>query len=736
MSDWRIGTVSQSQAEATPFASAGLCNLTRNLVANSLSSVTFEVQTEFPLTADLDFAYGSSYIIWKDTARWFYGRVTTIPRQGEPRSEIATITLADPWWYFQTAYMQSWLIYDVDGEVLVNTNKTRVVLFQDAVGARLTTGNQVADVIDWLIARGAPIAKGVIDAGIELPFDERCNISCGEVIDTVLRWTPDYVAWFDYTTTPYPTFNFRARANLTVVTKALTAINTLNPITPRYDLQKPGVEIAYEKTHSVDEQTFNTVELDTAGDTSAIDAVFASFDLQGSTRTYVKQKIVSEEYPASNSKTWWKKHVTWLNAIADADITIHDHAVDSDISGYHLILTDGTVQDWMTYAAIQSSIRAQADYSIRDGSGNVIEVKKNVEICATVVATDAVSNTYMRLTAFDSGESTPTGVAAALFAAWSVLHYDGSLTLIEEECAGTLVPGAVLRISGGRTEWATMDAIVQSCSENIDTGTSTIQFGPAARIEADSLVALFRAFRSRRYAWQASARASGDAKGSGEVSLSGSSKDTNQSSGGGETTKMTVTNTDGTNTHIVNLDPTVVTHADGADAAARTLQPRELLIPEMSGGSPDQLVLKRRQVMASTSYHANTVVGSLIRLSELNDVTITSIANDQVLKWSSSAGKWVNGTGGGGAGNAANPGAAVVTLGGNTEGSEAAASDTWTTGATNGLAVWKVCRVGYFHAGDKKLYAYVRLFTYDKNGQLYSVSAETRVEVDAAVAET
>jgi len=78
-----------------------------------------------------------------------------------------------------------------------------------------------------------------------------------------------------------------------------------------------------------------------------------------------------------------------------------------------------------------------------------------------------------------------------------------------------------------------------------------------------------------------------------------------------------------------------------------------------------------------------------------------------------------------------NPGAAVDTLGTNTEGNEAADATTWTYAGTNGLEEWYCSRIGYFHAGDAKLYMYLRKRTYDKNGQLYSVSAETRVEVDA-----
>ncbi len=74
--------------------------------------------------------------------------------------------------------------------------------------------------------------------------------------------------------------------------------------------------------------------------------------------------------------------------------------------------------------------------------------------------------------------------------------------------------------------------------------------------------------------------------------------------------------------------------------------------------------------------------------------------------------------------------ASVTTLGAGSEGSETAASDTWTACGSTGLDDWRVTRVVYNDAGDEKLYAMMRKYTYDKTGKLYLVSAETRVTVD------
>jgi hypothetical protein len=157
----------------------------------------------------------------------------------------------------------------------------------------------------------------------------------------------------------------------------------------------------------------------------------------------------------------------------------------------------------------------------------------------------------------------------------------------------------------------------------------------------------------------------------------------------------------------------------------------------MNGGDPeDQLVYKRRQVLCSAPYHADQLVGALIRLKELLDVEVNdeTLAEGHGIRWNAEEGRWENGQVSGGA--AEDPDTEIDTLGGDTEGSETASSDTWDVEneAAHGLALWQVCRVVYSETGDKKIYAYVRLMTFDKTGRLYSVSGETRIEVDAAVA--
>jgi hypothetical protein len=598
------------------FASLSLNTAKRHLVVFDLDRFTFRGPAALALTADLPtgFAYASTIIIrLNDGAtnpRWFYGRMGTAPRYGSGAEESVEYTLDGPWWYLQRCmYQQSWKVYSSGGGGgIVDANKARVILSQNAAGNRIDSGAQIADAIDWAISRGAPIAKGTIDAGTELPFDERVNISCAEVIQTMLRYTPDVVPWFDYTTTPYPTFHCRKRANLTAVSKAITALSALNPITPRNDLQVPGITISYEKLNAWDESTYQSIELDEAGTTSAIDSVFCAFELQGSTATFIKQDIEVGDFPKPggtydwNDKTWWKSLVPELQKIADDDLTIEEGARSGTETTLDHYLVKGTIRDWMNVTTEEQTISAKISGLLRDEFDVAVKQIFRVPVTIKLVATSATSRTYSRMSSFDSGEATPTGVATALYNAWNTLHYQGACRTVETEVSGVLVPGAKLNLTGGRTEWTTMASMIIETEEDIDTGATIARFGPPARIEADSLVALLRALRARTGPVNLLTRTTGEVGGENTVDLSGYIRVESPSGLEGEMTAALMREEDAdANLQTIHTKPALVAFADAGDKAEVAIQPREVLVPELDGSD---IVFKRRQILASASYHA------------------------------------------------------------------------------------------------------------------------------------
>lgn len=75
--------------------------------------------------------------------------------------------------------------------------------------------------------------------------------------------------------------------------------------------------------------------------------------------------------------------------------------------------------------------------------------------------------------------------------------------------------------------------------------------------------------------------------------------------------------------------------------------------------------------------------------------------------------------------------ASPTTLGAASEGSESADTTTWSVQADGTPCdIYVISRVGFYHAGDEKLYGYTRKLSIDSKGRIFAISAETRVEID------
>lgn len=682
-------TILQAGAYKT-FAALELGRLSRKLISQAIDDCTFAaVGTAFDGAAL--WSHGETVIVRKDDAQWFYGRVTSIPRIGVASGEDIEYVLAGPWWHLEKAvYQQSWQIYNGG---LGAQYKTRVILNQDADGDRITTGAQIADAVNWAISRGAPIALGTVDPDLNLPFDEQTDTTCAEVILKMLRWSPDVSCWFDYSTAPFPTFHCRKRANLSPLSYDVSAGSAVNDVfvTPRYDLLLPGVVLNFEQTSEVDDATYETLNTDTAGDTGAITTLFSTIELAGSKTTYLTQKTATVDWPEPlTDKAWWKAAVPALAQIPDDDITIHDASRTGELDR---ILTEGTVQDWMAPTAEDDVVTAKMDYTVRDAASptpNVVEVVKDKDVSVRVTSTDALTTIYRKVSSYDAGEPVPVGLAAALYAAWSQLQYDGQIVMTEEDPAGVANPGRRLNFTNGLAAWSSMNALIQQVTESVDDGKTSITYGPARHLGADDLVNLLRASRTRRPSYKYVTRTTGLSTDGSATDLSGPSPKQEPSVNAGESTSQTYRDTGGDEDTTIKVDPSLVTKDD----AAVVIQPREAYVVDPD----DPTTAKKRWILASLGYGDSTPVGG---------------------------------------GGAEDPGAAVETVGASVEGSETADTESFDVGTDNkGLALWICSRVVYNDVGDKILYGFARKLTTDKNGKIYSISAETRYTMDVLVEES
>ncbi|MDD5676579.1 MAG: hypothetical protein PHW60_01130 [Kiritimatiellae bacterium] len=602
------------------FAEWGLSNLRRSRVSQAEDTVSFTAPGLYD-AAEL-FPYGSTITLsYKNdssgaVAPWFYGRVVQVPRSGSGTEESMDYELAGPWWFLDNlVYQQIWsagmrpqpytlaedevklgeeTIGETPDEVvydLIGVYKSRVILGQDPAGDPRSSGEVITDVINYAIASGAPIQldpEDPIEPDLEIPFDEQQDITCAEAIRRMLRWSPDAVTWFDYSTTPYPTFHCARRSALESLSLALqpssgsqisnNQISNLQVI-PRSDLIVPAVVLKFEQTNTIDGTEYESIVIDKfplAATGREFAALTATLQLAGFQANYVTQKVVSTLIPLIEDSFWTAHDPTYLTTGTQVSAVIGSSIKSA--TPYDYELKEGQIQDWMTGKhAREVTYTAQVRTTTFD-TDLTTKLKEEIRsVSCTIITTDAVSNTYTQLASLVTGESIPVGLAKALYDSLHPLQYEGSVTLTEEECCSTVATalraasGFVLNLTGGLTSWETMNALIQKVDEDVDSGRTTISFGPAEQLSPQDLVERLRANRGRGVAFSFIKRTTGESSsGSATVALSGPTPLLNTAGASGQTKLLVVTN----NTQKITLDP--------AQIAALTSAVNELKIRKVS----------------------------------------------------------------------------------------------------------------------------------------------------------
>src|SRR5712692_2660279 len=185
------------------FADWGLSQLTRSLVSQDADKASF-VADGAAIDSAQQFDSGSTVVIKKDGIQWFVGRVITIPRQGSGRAESLKYELAGPWYYLQQIiYQQTWVSYLTNQKQPSQFTSHLLLNVNPANGQIVTTSAQILAALNYALAQlgaPAPFQIGAITPALFPALDEVRDMTCAEVIRKQLRWHPDAVTWFDYTT--------------------------------------------------------------------------------------------------------------------------------------------------------------------------------------------------------------------------------------------------------------------------------------------------------------------------------------------------------------------------------------------------------------------------------------------------------------------------------------------------------------------------------------------------------
>lgn len=455
---------------------------------------------------DWTWAYGEEISIEVGAETIFRGWCRQLPSSGTDGKESQRYVFTGPSWFLdRLVYQQEWKVRSVENDpesTWAARAFARIRAGLTALGAKQNTGATILDVLNYAVSAGKPITPGVILTGVDAPTDQFDQATCWEVIQRMLRWTPDAVAWWDYSVNP-PALHIRRRADLTAVsldvdpTAEADRHVTSSDITPRYDLVVGGVVLTY-RWGGADSPFISQDVYPPAASETADNALVAVIDLEmdpGSPGQYIRQDIVTADIDITDLE-WWKSKVQWLNNEKIQNITIFDPAGFNDDLPRELV--EGTITPWMSKTAETVTITATVDYEYID-SGDVIRKVQAAPISFTLTVTDAATRTYKKFIPGQAGsqEPKPVGLAQALHSALSVLHWDGTVSTVEREAAASVRIGHVLNLTNGRTEWATMNAVVQNIEIDLMFGRTTIKFGPPEHLGPQDLVALLKPLRIR-----------------------------------------------------------------------------------------------------------------------------------------------------------------------------------------------------------------------------------------------
>jgi hypothetical protein len=264
--------------------------------------------------------------------------------------------------------------------------------------------------------------------------------------------------------------------------------------------------------------------------TSGLRCIEELIDLQGAQTTIEKGWISVEPLDCNNPDQtarldWWKNVKGGAVAVLEnaTDVTIEDAVVTDengaliDLNFYVNKLQEGQAEWWMfkrigsvnvSVQTVKAKVTAQMTYKEFKDPADAKPTKSGIFTHAAVLTlTNGQSGDYSAITSIDSaGEYFAVGsggIAEYLFNHMNEIQYDGNAIHVAADFADPTASnyvdlGNTLNLSGGAAEWASMNAQIQSISEDYFTKDVTVEIGVASHLNSGQLSALLNMWRGRR----------------------------------------------------------------------------------------------------------------------------------------------------------------------------------------------------------------------------------------------
>ena len=490
------------------------------------------------LAAD-SLAYGAAVTIHHpDGTKVFAGKVRGLPREAGGDEESRRYRVAGPWRELEdTIYMQLFqgAVEDEEAEegFILEEYWCSQLWLGIVNGAAVNTKQQIAAVLAYAgSTAGISIGSGTMGfTGVPIQPAQTQDQNCARVIQSMLRFHPDCLPWIDYSVTP-PTLNVAALGGLDQTTVGLTDVvfESLN-VEPRPDLKPVGVVLKWRRVGllgriEVHEDRFPS------GITETLPGVRIHtmwLDAQANSTAQETVDVVTRPLPAdgasdqTNLRKWWKHQIPWLKRLIEkegldiSNVKFHGHKLevvpppedlDSDPDGetavtwsteptdYPRELVQGEAPEWLQKSKVVAPVRATVELELTATPANKAQKKvfgedgkRRIPITVQVKGTNLSRGRY---TGVPSGGAEPPafpadGLAELLYNQVTEVRYQGSGTLVGDDCPLDILPGMRLGITGGVEAWEDMAAPVWEVSFNPDMGSTAVRFGPLGSFTIDDL---------------------------------------------------------------------------------------------------------------------------------------------------------------------------------------------------------------------------------------------------------
>lgn len=426
----------------------------------------------------------------------FAGKVATlVERQGRGTDRVVDVTAEGPWGDMaRMVFRQQWKVAGEGGAV--STSFSRLVLNQSPTGEPQDMTAQIEEIAGYA-ASACGFEVGDIDAGDQvLPADEARDITCAAAIMRTLRFFPQTVCRFDYSTAT-PTFNVSIPPDIPETAEWLASISATQRSYTRTAHPVVGVDIATESydietgDDSVD-RALRTLSHQTAGVTDSLDTlhVFIPLERGSGSTSWESMDVTVEEHTFSSIVFWMQCHPALAGVTRD-QIKSFGPFTRSGSRNYTK-MTETPVGDLRRFG-----LGAEFEHMTMAATIETADKKEDVVLSLDVITTDASTRTYTRQTGSSStaGETLPDGLAAAILSQRGGSLMAEEMTIRLGDSLPTLGDADVVTENG-----VTQVLYLQDIDVDCYDLTAQLHFGRPAYLSPEDMRDLLLGFRQRAYA--------------------------------------------------------------------------------------------------------------------------------------------------------------------------------------------------------------------------------------------